>query len=199
MMRRIDNRLMIERMNQKLEQSAITDHLTGITNRSGFSRQAEIICAQGNIRNNVLLYIDLDNFKYYNDTFGHEIGDLVLVTFAKLVKRMSQGSGLAVRYGGDEFIVLLYNKTAQDGVDFAARIYKEISDGFVEKIRAKLKKDICIPEEKKISCSIGIAPFMGGSKEEFELALNRADQMLYYVKRHGKSQYKLFDKNIVNE
>lgn len=193
MMRRIDSRLMIERMNQKLEQSAITDHLTGITNRSGFSRQAEIICAQGNIRNNVLLYIDLDNFKYYNDTFGHEIGDLVLVTFARMVKRMSQGNGLAVRYGGDEFIVLLYNKSAEDGVDFAQRIYKEISDGFVEKIRTKLKKDIYIPDDKKISCSIGIAAFAGGSKDEFELALNRADQMLYYVKRHGKSQYKLFD------
>ena len=193
MMRRIDNRLMIERMNQKLEQSAITDHLTGITNRSGFSRQAEIICAQGNIKNNVLLYIDLDNFKYYNDTFGHDVGDLVLVTFARIVKRMSQGSGLAVRYGGDEFIVLLYNKTEQDGVNFAERIYREISDGLVDKISAKLKKEIYIPDEKKISCSIGIAGFLGGSKEELERALNRADQMLYYVKRNGKSRYKLYD------
>ena len=56
--------------------------------------------------------------------------------------------------------------------------------------------DIYIPDEKKISCSIGIAPFPGGSREEFELALNRADQMLYYVKKHGKSQYKLFTKNL---
>ena len=193
--RRIDNRLVIERMNRKLEQSAVTDHLTGITNRSGFSRQVEIICTQSNIRSNVLLYIDLDNFKYYNDTFGHEIGDLVLVLFAKLIRRMSQGTGLAVRYGGDEFIVLLYNKTSQDGVDFAEHIYKEISDGFVEKIRTKLKQDIYIPDEKKISCSIGIATFRAGSREEFETALNRADQMLYYVKRHGKSRYKLFDCN----
>ncbi len=199
MRRRIDNRLMIERMNHKLEQSAVTDHLTGITNRSGFSKQAEIICSQRNIRNNVLLYIDLDNFKYYNDTFGHEVGDLVLVNFAKIVKRMSQGKGLAVRYGGDEFIILLYNKTAKDGVNFAQRIYKEISDGFVGKIRAKLKNDIYIPDDKKISCSIGIAPFMGGSREELELALNRADQMLYYVKRHGKSKYKLFDINAVED
>ena len=142
-----------------------------------------------------ILYIDLDNFKYYNDTFGHEIGDLVLVSFAKLVKRMSQGNGLAVRYGGDEFIILLYNKNSQDGVEFAKQIYREISDGFVEKISSKLKKSIYIPDEKKISCSIGIAQFMGGSKEEFETALNRADQMLYYVKRHGKSQYKLFEEN----
>lgn len=112
---------------------------------------------------------------------------------------MSQGNGLAVRYGGDEFIVLLYNKTSKDGVNFAKRIYKEISDGFVDKIRAKLKKDICIPDEKKISCSIGIAPFIGGSRDELELALNRADQILYYVKRHGKSQYKLFDENLVDQ
>jgi len=197
--RKIDSRMTIERMNRKLEQSAVTDHLTGIPNRNGFSRQAEIICSQSNIRSNVLLYIDLDNFKYYNDTFGHEIGDLVLVLFARLIKRMSQGTGLAVRYGGDEFIVLLYNKTSQDGIDFARRIYEKISDGFVEKIRAKLKQDISIPDEKKISCSIGIASFMGGSRNEFELALSRADQMLYYVKRHGKSQYKLFDRNITDD
>ncbi len=195
MMRRIDSRIMIERMNQKLEQSAITDHLTGITNRNGFSRQAEIICSQSGSHNNVLLYLDLDNFKYYNDTFGHEVGDLVLVTFAEIFKRMTQGKGLAVRYGGDEFIILLYDKTEQDGADFALRIYKEIEDGFVYRISQKLHTDIFIPEDKKISCSIGIAAFKGGSKDELETALNRADQMLYYVKRHGKSQFKLFDIN----
>ncbi len=193
MMRRIDSRNMIERMNQKLEQSAITDHLTGIMNRTGFSKQTEIICAQGNIKNNVLLYCDLDNFKYYNDTFGHDVGDLVLVTFAELIKRLSDRKGLAVRYGGDEFIVLLYNQTEQDGVDFAQQIYKEISGGFVDEIKHKLKQDIQIPDEKKISCSIGIAGFKGGSKAELQLALNRADQMLYYVKKHGKSTYKLYD------
>ena len=196
MMRRIDNRKMIERMNKKLEQSAITDHLTGITNRNGFSRQAEIICSQSNSnQDNVLLYLDLDNFKYYNDTFGHDVGDLVLVTFADIFKRMTRDQGLAVRYGGDEFIILLYNKTAEDGVAFAESLYNEIKDGFVNRISVKLHMKITIPEDKKISCSIGIAPFKGGSKDELELALNRADKMLYFVKRHGKSQYKLFEED----
>lgn len=195
MMRRIDSRLMIERMNQQLEQSAITDHLTGITNRSGFSKQAEIICSQSSSCNNILLYLDLDNFKYYNDTFGHEVGDLVLVTFAEIFKRMTLGKGLAVRYGGDEFIILLYDKSEQDAINFAEQIYNEIKDGFVDRIRKKLNMDITIPDNRKISCSIGIASFRGGSKEEMETALNRADQMLYYVKRHGKSHYKLFDIN----
>ncbi len=193
MMRRIDNRLMIERMNKQLEQSAITDHLTGITNRSGFSKQAEILWSQPSSIMNILLYIDLDNFKYYNDTFGHDIGDLVLVTFAEIFKRMTRNQGLAVRYGGDEFIILLYNKTEEDGVKFAESLYNEIKDGFVDRIRQKLHEDIDIPDNRKISCSIGIASFRGGSKDEMELALNRADSMLYYVKSHGKSHYKLYD------
>ena len=193
MMRLIDNRSMIKQMSQQLEQSAVTDQLTGITNRIGFSRQEEIICAQPNIEKNVLLYCDLDNFKYYNDTFGHDVGDLVLVSFAKLIKRISNKKGIAVRYGGDEFIVLLYNNTEREGIEFAQQIYKEISSGFVDEIRGKLKRNISIPDDKKISCSIGITEFKGGSKLEFKLALDRADKMLYYVKKHGKSTYKLYD------
>ncbi len=192
MMKRIDSRMVIERMNRQLEQSAITDHLTGITNRSGFSKQAEIICSSDSSRNIVLLYLDLDNFKYYNDTFGHDVGDLVLVTFAELFKRMTRGNGLAVRYGGDEFIIMLYDKTEQDGALFAQQLYREISSGFVDEISAKLGRQITIPDEKKISCSIGIAGFKSGSKEEFELALNHADEMLYDVKRNGKSHYKVY-------
>ncbi len=191
-MRRIDNRQMIEMMNQKLEQSAITDHLTGITNRNGFSRQVEMICAQSNRQNNVILYVDLDNFKYYNDTFGHEIGDLVLVCFAEIFKKMTKEKGLAVRYGGDEFIILLYNQSEQDGAYLAEQIYEEIKDGFKGEIGDKLHKTVDIPEDKKISCSIGIASFQSGSKEALETALNHADQMLYYVKRHGKSKYRLY-------
>lgn len=192
MMRRIDNRLMIEMMNQKLEQSAITDHLTGIPNRSGLSRQIDVICSQGSRKNNVILYVDLDNFKYYNDTFGHETGDLVLVVFAEMFKKMTKNKGIPVRYGGDEFIILLYDQSESDGVRLAEEIYEEIKDGLKERIANKLNRKIDIPADKKISCSIGIASFPGGSKDVFETALNHADQMLYYVKRHGKSTYKLY-------
>ena len=195
MIRRIDNRLMIERMNQKLEHSAITDHLTGITNRSGFSKQVEMICSQDSRHNNAILYLDLDNFKYYNDTFGHEIGDLVLVCFAEMFKKMTEGKGLPIRYGGDEFIILLFDQNEQDAAELAEQIYDEIRDGLVDQIDIKLNRKVDIPDDKKISCSIGIASFKGGSKEELELALNHADQMLYYVKRHGKSKYRLYSRN----
>ena len=75
-----------------------------------------------------------------------------------------------------------------NGINFAKQIYEEISDGFVEKIRAKLKKNISIPDEKKISCSIGIASFMGGSRDEFELALNRLKRVK--LKKHSPQQQK---------
>ncbi len=196
MLRWIDNRSMIEQMSEKLEQSAVTDQLTGISNRIGFSQQEEIICSQENAESNVLLYCDLDNFKYYNDTFGHDVGDMVLVNFAKIIKKIADSHGMAVRYGGDEFIVLLYNNTQDEGVEFAQRIYEELGSGFVDEIKVKLNKDIVIPSEKKISCSIGITEFKGGSKLEFKLALDRADRMLYYVKKHGKSTYKLYDPTV---
>lgn len=192
MMRRIDNRIMIENMNHRLEQSAITDHLTGITNRNGFSKRAEMICRQDESRINVILYLDLDNFKYYNDTFGHDIGDLVLVAFANMFKRMTKDKGIAVRYGGDEFIILLFDQDERDAEKLAKQIYDEIKDGFVDQIGARLDREIRIPDDKKISCSIGISSFHGGSKAALETALNQADQMLYYVKRNGKSRYKLY-------
>jgi diguanylate cyclase (GGDEF)-like protein len=106
---------------------------------------------------------------------------------------MTENKGLAVRYGGDEFIILLFDRTPQDGVELAEQIYREIKDGFREKIARKLNQSIDIPDNKKISCSIGIASFHGGSKNEFELALNHADQMLYYVKRTGKSKYCVYE------
>ncbi len=199
MMRRIDNRQMIEKMNHQLEQSAITDHLTGITNRNGFSRQLDIICSQKKKSDNVILYLDLDNFKYYNDTFGHEIGDLVLVCFAEMFKRMTEGKGLAVRYGGDEFIILLFNQRENDGVKFAEHIYDEIKGGLEDEISEKLNRKIDIPDNKKISCSIGISTFQSGSRDDVECALNHADEMLYYVKRNGKSKFQLYDPKYVGK
>ena len=109
-----------------------------------------------------------------------------------MFKRMTADKGLPVRYGGDEFIILLYNQTEGDAAELAEHIYDEIKDGFRDEIRKKLNKPVDIPEDKKISCSIGIASFKGGSKDAFETALNQADQMLYYVKRHGKSTYKTY-------
>ena len=99
----------IHRMNEQLSDMAIKDQLTGLYNRQGFEGVMQEWDDQ-NVPRKAVIYIDLDNFKYYNDNFGHELGDYVLVRFAQLLKDAVANSGYAVRYCGDEFVLVLNDK-----------------------------------------------------------------------------------------
>ena len=143
--------------------------------------------------NLTILYADLDNFKYYNDTFGHEIGDVVLVEFAQLLKKVTGDDGFAVRYGGDEFLVVLKNKDKKTGIRIAEQIYKGIQGGFVDILSSHMGERVVIPDEKKISCSIGIATAETDEHLSLNETLKRADEALYYIKRNGKSRYTLWE------
>ena len=181
----------IERMNFQLEEMASTDLLTGLLNRQGFMstiNESVIDIAS----TNVIMYIDLDNFKYYNDTVGHEIGDFVLVLFANILKECTKDGGYAIRYGGDEFLLLFNNKDDNYAVDVAKKIYSQIEDGFESKIGVKLKNKVVIPDEKKLSCCIGIAQFTSNTYEAIEEALDHADEALYAVKNTTKGDYKVW-------
>lgn len=192
-MKKIEYRKTIEDMNGKLEKSAVTDYLTGICNRNGLSQKLDEILLQKNNKGNVLLYVDLDNFKYYNDTFGHDIGDLVLVCFSRVLEKVADDKAIPVRYGGDEFILLLPDKQVEEGVKIGEQIYKEIADGFCKEIQEMVGHEVDIPDEKKLSCSIGIATSESGSIDGLKEALTHADQMLYHVKKHGKGRLMVYD------
>ena len=192
-MKKIDYRRTIEDMNRKLEKAAVTDYLTGICNRNGLSQKLdEILLEKGN-KGNVLLYVDLDNFKYYNDTFGHDVGDMVLVCFSRILEKVADKKAVPVRYGGDEFILLLPDKQVEEGVKVAERIYQEIQDGFCKEIQEMTGHEVVIPKEKKLSCSIGIAASEAGSVDGLYKALTHADQMLYHVKKHGKGRLMVYN------
>ena len=191
-MKKIEYRRTIEDMNGKLEKAAVTDYLTGICNRNGLSQKLDEILMQPSKKGNVLIYVDLDNFKYYNDTFGHDIGDLVLVCFARVLQKVADKKAIPVRYGGDEFILLLPDKRVEEGVKVAEKIYKEIADGFCEEIEEMVGHEVVIPSEKKLSCSIGIAASAAGSFDGLTEALTHADQMLYHVKKHGKGRLMVY-------
>ncbi len=181
----------IEKMNFQLEEMASTDLLTGLLNRQGFmSTINESVLDIAST--NVIMYIDLDNFKYYNDTVGHEIGDFVLVLFANILKECAKDNGYAIRYGGDEFLLLFLNKDDTYAAEVAKKIYSQIEDGFEGKIGVKLKKNVVIPDEKKLSCCIGIAQFNSNSYEAIEEALDHADEALYAVKNTTKGNYKVW-------
>ena len=183
-------------MNTKLYQSAITDQLTGIYNRKGFYMRIEEIMKEITEKDQkksfALMFIDLDNFKGYNDTFGHDVGDLILKEMAGIFREVCGREGFVSRYGGDEFIVFIKNNRKQTLEKKAKQIYERIAerDGFKKEIERDLGRTITLPPDKKISCSIGIA----GSdevrnEEDINRLIKQADDLLYQIKTTSKGRY----------
>lgn len=189
---RLNHLDLIKRMNSQLSDMAVTDLLTGLYNRQGFEKR--IREDQGKqYEENAVLYLDLDNFKYYNDTFGHEVGDFVLVRFAQLLERVVDHCGYAVRYGGDEFVLVLNGKDVEFGKKVAKNIFYMLNDGLHSLVEQKIGYSVVIPKDKMLSCSIGIASCHGYNMEEVSEALNKADKGLYYVKKTTKNSYVVWD------
>ena len=186
------------------EQKLVHYECIAATDNDAFTRIKKMVARIKNIYEawnvtNVIMYIDLDNFKYYNDTVGHEIGDLVLVLFSNILKECAKDNGVAIRYGGDEFLLVFNNKDCEYAVRVAKRIYAKILDGFASNIEKRLKKKVIIPEEKKLSCCIGIAEFISNRREAIVEALERADEALYSVKNTTKHDYKVWKDEDDNE
>lgn len=189
---RLENMELIKRMNSQLSDMAVTDLLTGLYNRQGFEKRVMEELEKEPVKN-IIIYLDLDNFKYYNDTFGHELGDYVLTQFAQLLDHVVDEIGYAVRYGGDEFVLILRDKD----IEFAKKVAKNIifmmKDSFSTTIQKKIGMDVIIPRERMLSCSIGISECMSDNKEAILEALNKADKGLYYVKKNTKNGYVVWD------
>lgn len=180
----------IQKMNDQLSDMAVKDQLTGLYNRQGFEKNMEEWSSRKDLYKAVI-YIDLDNFKYYNDNFGHELGDYVLVRFAQVLEESVKDVGYAVRYGGDEFVLVLDDSDAK----FAKKVVKSIFDKMEKEVLADLQEKIGenyrIPDEKRLSCSVGIAVCKESSG--IAEALNNADKALYYVKKSTKNNYVVWD------
>ena len=186
----------IEVINHQLENAAITDYLTGLFNRDGLHANIEkyIDCstAQNENLDLSILYIDLDNFKFYNDTFGHDIGDLILKKIADLLKNAAGQDGFAVRFGGDEFLIVLRTCDVSQCSSVAKNILNDIrsNNGYVNDISNMLKRQVTIPEEKNVSASIGIAVTQNvTSEEDIAEVLKKADETLYKIKHSTKDDF----------
>ena len=186
----------INEMNHKLQQSAVTDLLTGLFNRQGFTKQMEdhsALVAVGKRRNvdACVLYLDLDNFKFCNDTYGHDVGDVVLKQFSRLCERVVGKNGYIVRYGGDEFLIVLPEHDIGFGEQIAKDVYTEleVSHFFIPEIEQTIGKKTDIPQEHWISVSIGVAGMDVYDQNNMNKALKNADTMLYAIKKSGKSNY----------
>lgn len=163
---------------------AENDHLTKLANRHQFQRHAELILNQEQ-HHIWVIYIDLDNFKYVNDKYGHQVGDTLLINFAEHVKTLCmsfskkhQAYGLASRLSGDEFAILLYSPLEQPGC--------------VDKFASALLTPIQNRENSPIgnfpvTASIGIATYPEDGTH-IEKLLSNADTAMYQAKNAGKNQ-----------
>jgi diguanylate cyclase (GGDEF)-like protein len=120
-----------------------------------------------------LIMIDLDDFKNFNDTYGHQEGDRILRGVAALIKKTTRDLDIAARYGGEEFAIIL----PQTGSSQAA--------GIAERLREQVAKTFC--GDRKVTISLGVAACPGDAKSAREL-VKKADRALYQSKANGKNQ-----------
>jgi len=167
------------RLYENIEQLAITDSLTKLfTRRHCLGRfQEELERALKYKMNLSFLMIDIDNFKFYNDKFGHLVGDAILKEVASVIKSNVREIDLVGRYGGEEFSVILTDTPKQGALFLAERIREAVGN---KEIKA-------YDERLKVTISIGIATFPDDAKSSEEL-LDKADWCLYRAKKMGKNQ-----------
>lgn len=186
----------LEETNAQLKKAAITDPLTGLLNRTEMENLIKDEIKRG-LRYHPdsnysfsILFIDLDNFKYFNDSFGHLVGDILLKKFAELLADQIRDIDHAGRFGGDEFIIILPETTARAALHVVRRIQSGIRQRqhFLPAISRYVTKSHLIPESKKLSCSIGIAEYRSQSRINVQELLKQADDALYMAKRKGKDQ-----------
>ena len=168
--------------NEALEHQAFHDALTGVPNRALFAERLEHAMLRAGKGSVAVLFIDLDNFKSVNDTFGHAAGDALLVsTTGRLLQCVRRADTIA-RLGGDEFTVLL--EDMHDPSD-AARMAERIG----ETLRLPFELD---GRQVVVSSSIGIALDVDRTHRPDDL-LREADMAMYRAKSAGKSRYEIFD------
>jgi len=166
---------------EKIRAEAFMDFLTVIPNRKAFDNALNV-CIGGtemDIRDLSLLLIDIDNFKNFNDTYGHLTGDEVLKFVALKIKDSVRGKDFVARFGGEEFAVLLPNTSLQGAESVAENIRKFFA-------QAMLKTSASTTPLGTLTVSIGVARYRSG--EPPEQFVKRCDQALYAAKKSGRNR-----------
>jgi diguanylate cyclase (GGDEF)-like protein len=171
--------------NARLFELATTDGMTKLYVHRYFQLllDQEMKRSHRHNKNFSLIMLDIDNFKSFNDTYGHQLGDKVLKDVAGAVKKNSRAEDVAARYGGEEFIIILPETGAPQAMIVA------------EKIRASVA-ELEIPYENQklhVTISLGVSTYPDHSQEKDEL-IRAADDALYASKHKGKNCVSLFEK-----
>lgn len=152
------------------------DALTQLPNRREFHERGQQAFAQGQRQSApfTAVFIDLDRFKEVNDTLGHDIGDALLVTVARIIREQVRASDIPARLGGDEFALLLPNMNAEAASVYVEKLRKRLLEGMTEK-------------GWPVTFSIGVASYKV-APQDFDMLIKQADALMYEVKRSGRDR-----------
>jgi diguanylate cyclase len=174
----------VGRLREHLEQvrrDATTDGLTNLANRKAFDEELSRCCAEAAERHEplALAVIDIDHFKRFNDTWGHQTGDQVIRYVSSVIGRMAPPPRFAARYGGEEFAMIFPNERAAEVIQTLEEIRVEVSSRTLK--RRSTNEDL-----GTITVSAGLADFK--FDEKMESFIERADEALYASKRSGRNR-----------
>jgi diguanylate cyclase len=159
------------------ESEARTDSLTGLANRRAFDDELKRRLSEWERKRIpcTLVLLDIDFFKKFNDTHGHQVGDEVLRQVAKVLKEQSRESDLPCRYGGEEFGVILPTTDVENARGVAERIRQAI----------EASTTVCDNKHLKVTCSLGVSQFEPG--DDVGRLIRRSDEALYESKKAGRN------------
>lgn len=174
----------LSKAKQEVEDLSLHDPLTGLYNRRYFDTILHDISriSTRELSGLGVMMIDIDHFKRVNDTFGHAVGDKALVGVSSAISRVvRRKADMVFRYGGEEFILLLYGPS------------KEQMHILANDIRYEVTKPFLIPEQKRLTVSVGGVLWRPNDTQPIEEYVDLADKAMYRSKELGRDQYTFFD------
>lgn len=161
-----------------LEELLTIDELTGVSNRRFLDFYIDENIRKANDFNITfgVLFVDIDHFKYVNDTYGHQTGDIVLSEMASIIQNSLRNHDLIGRYGGEEFLVVLQVEE------------KKHLEIISEKLRKKIEETVFDSENNKLNITVSIGGTLYQGPEKANQMIERADQCMYESKENGRNQ-----------
>lgn len=187
----LDSLLHTENALGHMENAALRDQLTELPNRMALERYLEDTIEEFDPAAETLafMYLDLDGFKKVNDTFGHQVGDVLLKKVAQRLKTTTRENGITVRLGGDEFLLILRSPIVsahREAECLAAEVLKLINNPFIVEMN-----------QLSIGCSIGVAFYTRRNRSVTEV-IQTADECLYLSKKAGKNRVTFHEEDITS-
>ena len=172
----------LEKINEFLEKTSNTDGLTNISNRRYFDNfiKQQWALMNRNKKPISLILCDIDFFKLYNDTYGHQSGDTCLISVAKAIsKTLNRTNDLVARYGGEEFVIVLPEVDNEGAIHIAQLIRKSVSDLNIVHEKSSISSHLTI--------SLGVSTVIPTKESSYETLIENADKLLYTAKKEGKN------------